>query len=82
MGPTTRTTASTLQPLADPLVGLELDSPELAATYEQVSIRQFNHGKLLIGELGIGRGYECWTGGAAPGGSETMSPVLSRRMAR
>lgn len=32
-------------------VSLELDSPELASTYEQVSTRQFNHGKLLVGAL-------------------------------
>jgi ubiquinone/menaquinone biosynthesis C-methylase UbiE len=32
-------------------ISLELDSPELAATYEQTSLRQFNHGKVLIGAL-------------------------------
>jgi arsenite methyltransferase len=34
-----------------PAVSLELDSPELAATYERVSTRQFEHGKILIAEL-------------------------------
>lgn len=32
-------------------VSLDLDSPELAATYDRVSTRQFEHGKLLIAEL-------------------------------
>lgn len=32
-------------------VSLELDSPELAATYDQTSLRQFNHGKILIAAL-------------------------------
>ena len=32
-------------------VSLELDSPELAATYDQTSLRQFNHGKVLIQAL-------------------------------
>jgi ubiquinone/menaquinone biosynthesis C-methylase UbiE len=33
-------------------VSLHLDSPELASTYEEVSVRQFNHGKVLLAELG------------------------------
>jgi arsenite methyltransferase len=32
-------------------VSLELDSPELAATYDQTSLRQFNHGIVLIQAL-------------------------------
>ncbi|MDB4990602.1 MAG: Ubiquinone/menaquinone biosynthesis C-methyltransferase UbiE [Myxococcaceae bacterium] len=32
-------------------VSLDLDSPELAATYDRVSTRQFDHGKVLIAEL-------------------------------
>jgi len=32
-------------------VSLQLDSAELAATYDEVSVRQFNHGKVLIAEL-------------------------------
>ncbi|HEY0467910.1 MAG TPA: methyltransferase domain-containing protein, partial [Polyangiaceae bacterium] len=32
-------------------VSLQLDSAELAATYDEVSVRQFNHGKILIAEL-------------------------------
>jgi arsenite methyltransferase len=43
-------TLETSQPSRRP-VSLELDSPELASTYEQVSTRQFNHGKILIGAL-------------------------------
>ena len=34
-----------------PRVSLELDSPELATTYDQTSTRQFNHGKILIAAL-------------------------------
>ena len=34
-----------------PNVSLELDSPELASTYDVVSVRQFNHGKILIEAL-------------------------------
>ncbi len=34
-----------------PNVSLELDSPELASTYDRVSVRQFNHGKILIAAL-------------------------------
>ena len=32
-------------------VSLELDSPELAETYDRTSLRQFDHGKILIGAL-------------------------------
>jgi len=48
-------------------VSLSLDSPELASTYEEVSVRQFNHGKVLIAELGVSSGERvldigCGTG--------------------
>jgi ubiquinone/menaquinone biosynthesis C-methylase UbiE len=48
-------------------VSLSLDSPELASTYEQVSVRQFNHGKVLIAALRIKPGERvldigCGTG--------------------
>jgi len=48
-------------------VSLSLDSPELASTYEQVSVRQFNHGKVLIASLRIQPGERvldigCGTG--------------------
>ena len=44
-----------------------LDSAELAATYDLVSVRQFNHGKILIAELGLKSGERvldigCGTG--------------------
>jgi len=36
-----------------PRISLELDSPELAATYDEVGTRQFNHGKVLIQAVGV-----------------------------
>jgi 2-polyprenyl-3-methyl-5-hydroxy-6-metoxy-1,4-benzoquinol methylase len=47
----TQTLESSLPPSTPRAVSFELDSPELASTYEQVSTRQFNHGKLLIASL-------------------------------
>lgn len=35
------------------MVSLNLDTPELAATYDVVGQRQFSHGKLLIHDLGV-----------------------------
>ncbi|MEY4512089.1 MAG: hypothetical protein RLZZ450_4211 [Pseudomonadota bacterium] len=42
-------------------VSLQLDSPELASTYEQVSVRQFNHGKVLIAsQIDRGVSHSSW----------------------
>jgi arsenite methyltransferase len=62
-------------------VSLSLDSEELASTYERVSTRQFDHGKVLIAELaprpgeraldigcGTGRLGDYTAGFVAPGG--------------
>jgi arsenite methyltransferase len=48
-------------------VSLNLDSVELASTYDEVSTRQYNHGKILIAELGLEPGARvldigCGTG--------------------
>src|SRR5688572_32723923 len=63
---TSTTATSPARSAANP-VSLGLDSEELASTYERVSTRQFNHGKLLIaalaprpGERGLDIG--CGTG--------------------
>jgi ubiquinone/menaquinone biosynthesis C-methylase UbiE len=48
-------------------VSLELDSPELAATYDVTSTRQFEHGKLLIGSLRIKSGERALDIGCGTG---------------
>ena len=40
----------------EPGITLTHDTPELAATYEEVSIRQFENGKQLVATLNISRG--------------------------
>jgi arsenite methyltransferase len=73
-------------------VSLDLDSPELASTYDQVSVRQFNHGKILVGSLRLKPGervLEIGSGGdrlrahvagiVAPGGDAIRIDAASLR---
>lgn len=48
-------------------VSLNHDSPELAATYEEASTYQFNHGKILIGALDIAAGERVLDIGSGTG---------------
>ncbi|MHA7685596.1 class I SAM-dependent methyltransferase [Cupriavidus sp. PET2-C1] len=48
-------------------VSFALDSPELAATYERVGVRQFNHGKLLIEALALRPGERVLDIGSGTG---------------
>jgi arsenite methyltransferase len=50
-----------------PNVSLDLDSPELASTYDRVSTRQFNHGKVLIEALHPARGERILDVGCGTG---------------
>jgi arsenite methyltransferase len=50
-----------------PEVRLDLDSPLLAKTYDEVSTRQFEHGKILIGELAIRPGERVLDVGCGTG---------------
>jgi ubiquinone/menaquinone biosynthesis C-methylase UbiE len=50
-----------------PPVSLELDSPELAATYDRTSTRQFDHGKILIQALAPKRGSKVLDVGCGTG---------------
>jgi len=43
---------------------LTRDTPELAAAYEEVSIRQFEHGKQLVSALNISSGQRVLDIGA------------------
>jgi ubiquinone/menaquinone biosynthesis C-methylase UbiE len=49
------------------MVSLDLDTPELAFTYDIVGQRQFSHGKLLIQDLGVRYGQRVLDVGAGTG---------------
>lgn len=49
------------------MVSLNLDTPELAATYDVVGQRQFSHGKLLINDLDVRYGQRVLDVGAGTG---------------
>ena len=46
------------------MVSFAFDSSDLAGTYDRVSSRQFEHGKLLVMDLGLSPGervlYHAW----------------------
>ncbi|MDQ8024344.1 MAG: methyltransferase domain-containing protein [Moraxellaceae bacterium] len=48
-------------------VSFDLDSPELAATYDRVGVRQYEHGKLLIADLAISEGEKVLDIGSGTG---------------
>ncbi|HEX6243148.1 MAG TPA: methyltransferase domain-containing protein [Polyangiales bacterium] len=50
-----------------PRVSLNLDSAELASTYEEVSVRQFNHGKVLVAALRLDAGAHVLDVGCGTG---------------
>jgi arsenite methyltransferase len=59
--------ASTISAADDKGVSLGLDSEELANTYERVSTRQFNHGKVLIAALAPQQGERVLDVGCGTG---------------
>src|SRR3974390_3377552 len=50
-----------------PAISWGRDSPELAAAYDEVGIRQFEQGKLLISSLNIAKGESVLDIGAGTG---------------
>jgi arsenite methyltransferase len=71
--------ASAAIAVSEPRVSLELDSPELAATYDEVGTRQFNHGKILIQAVGVQPGERvldvgCGTGRLGQYVAELVGP--------
>lgn len=57
----------TPEPLRAPQVRLSLDTPGLAETYDQLSHRQFAHGKLLISDLEVLPGHHVLDIGSGTG---------------
>lgn len=54
--PSDRTVMDTAMPQPGGTISLERDTPELARSYEQAGIVQFQHGKFLIGPLALKAG--------------------------
>ena len=52
---------------SEPVIDLSLDTPELAATYDKVSVLQFDYGKELIRALNISAGERVLDIGAGTG---------------
>jgi arsenite methyltransferase len=52
---------------SEPVIDLGLDTPELAATYDRISVRQLEHGKELIAALNISSGERVLDIGAGTG---------------
>jgi ubiquinone/menaquinone biosynthesis C-methylase UbiE len=52
---------------SEPTIDLSLDTPELAATYDKISVRQLEHGKELIATLNISSGERVLDIGAGTG---------------
>src|SRR6516162_11735604 len=50
-----------------PVIDLRLDTPELAVTYDKVSVRQFDYGKEVIRALSISAGERVLDLGAGTG---------------
>lgn len=65
---------------AEARVSLELDSPELAAAYDEVGTRQFNHGKVLLQAVGVNPGERvldvgCGTGRLGQYAADLVGPT-------